>query len=364
MFRLVVSFILLFVIGTFGIAQAQNGRPVTFVPPNYSSEQPSEGPSTAFSTEGRIAVADTVMRMIRVFETPALDAEIATLPFPAGLDFVTTIQAMGEVLTLTDNTGESWSIELPEVAIFSTNPLPQLAGERSSDGRISFSLNSGERLGVFEPEGVAILDWSLIGQVDSTSIVLLNESVGDDLRANIIRFQGGKVEPLYTFSWAPFDYVLDHPVHMDADGKLWVFALKNGIWAHLVTDVMLGERRLQADSPHSEFFEDRGDSESIPLLEYLAEKQRRIFNDAIQMQGPTDYEVVDEAMLTFADIAEFPLQAPSGIRRRDAVARALAYYTIPFFYRQRNYNDLGTGWQRPADLQGRSGTWQRGVRYY
>ena len=345
-------------------AEAQQVDSLLYVPPNYSEEQPERGPSAAFSSEGFIAIADEVDQKIKIYREPSLEEMLAALPYPSSVISVEQIFISSMGLVVKDQSGVSHTLSLPNEVSFPLAELEELEGELQQDGSVILSLN-GESIGSVNPENSAasITDWSYVGAGGGGGVVLINEARGDDLYGRVLRMDEGRLVETAEFSWGIFDFVPKDPVHLSSEGEPWVIALRDGDWSHDLAAVVTAERSaVEADSA-KEFFVDQANSPPVPAIEALVSKQQEVFDDALADRALSDYTVIDHAMLKFADMVDFPLRAPAGVTREDAVARALLYYSMPFFLRQRNIKDLGSEWRSPTNLVGQVGTWRINVPY-
>lgn len=347
-------------------SSGQSASDIGFLPENIEREQPSRGPSAVTSFNGRLVVGDDVNQLIKVFSGPDLSEKTAEIPYPHAVEKIGGYRVSGDNLEILGEDGRIIiAIDLLEVEL-DPGPTVSFAGTLSDDDRtlvLTIDGNDVTPLVASSAEKV-IVDWQYIGQFQNQSVILINETEGSDLSANIYTIGDEGAEFIGRFSWSIFEYLPEKPFHLSKDGVPWIFGLKDGVWSHRLSEVLEIDRSLSTNPDRRKFFEEFSIRHGSEKFEDVTRRQQQIFDDTLSDRSISDYTVIDTAMLRYSNIVEFPLRAPAGITRETAVARALAYYSIPFFYRNRNARNLGAGWRKPTNLVGQVGTWQRGFRYY
>ena len=344
-------------------AQQISDVKIGYVEPNLIREQPAIGPSFVLAANGGILVADEANREVKIFRTPDFGSLVGSIPYPSGIQGISNMSVNGGELILVG--GDALEARLPVEFGLETSRLVDFSGNLSDAGELRLKIDGAATPKIIASEADrSIVDWQYVGSFEGRHIVAVNEIASDDLVAQVISINGDEIFSVGSFSWSMFDFLPNSALLLSEDGVPWVIGLRDGKWSHRLSDIFEADRSLAVDPNRRQFFEDVSNAEVRQDFDEIVEAQRQVFDDSLADRAISDYTVIDHSMLKFAEIADFPLRSPSGISRETAVARALAYYTIPYFYRIRNAKDLGAGWEKPTNLVGKISTWQRGFRYY
>jgi len=366
--KILLNIIILLICTIIFISPTLSNTLVGYIGPDYAHEQPPVGPSVVLRINEGIIISDEINRRIHIFSDLTLKKVIISYTYPEKLRSISEINIGSNELWVNCTSGLSFIIDTSDqIKLFELNK-PILSGKFRNKG-VDLTLENVS-LGLLKPSTTdrSIIDWSYIGKYMNNIIFFANETDNKDLSARIYEFKNNSFNLVTEFSWSLFDYVTKNPLHLSDNGKIYIISLRNKSWSHSLNDIIDASRSLfGSKTKRSLFFED--DKTNVRNeLNSLIKFQTKLFDDSLidaERRLLSDYSVIDKAMLKFADISLFSLRKPSGIKRETAVARALAYYKLPFFYRKRNDRELGhEGRQKPKNLIGKAGTWQSGFRYY
>lgn len=344
--------------------------------PNFvdgtGTEQPSIGPTASLTTLQGIYIADELNRQILYYEDPSLQTLISSVAYPELLHSVDRLDVIDGMLIARDESGIEHDLGIR--ANYTSNELEWRSGYRADriEENLIHLISSLESELTLRPSipNQRIVSWSYVGSQGDMPVFYWVEQEGTSVRALVGRAEDDEIVPSFEVDLSHFTFLLPNPVHMDQSGQLWFVSLQDEVWTRPLLEVSNNDRSLFGLESSGDFFGteetyEGGARDLLIDLERAAEAQRGARNNPFDSgRGLDDYEVIDRAMIAFADDREFELVVRDGLTREGIIARALAYLTIPFFYRIRNTTDLGLGWEMPTSLVGQSSTWQTGFRYY
>lgn len=331
-----------------------------------AGEQPTLGPTASMTVGSRTIIADEATRRVLVYTNPDLSELSDILDYPVGLRSIAELSVDNGQIHATDHASQDFALsDLANVSSELESSL-EYRGERSDDGSVILSFANFESASLVPTsDNRTILEWDVLGQHDGRPVVYWVEIDGSLVTGLVGTPVDGVLEASAEVDLSQFDFLLSSPVHLDNSGQLWVLSLLDGEWSRPIGSVA-SQDRSALDQSGVDFFEGGAApaGQGLAELEERAEYQYTIRDDSSADKALSDYDVIDLAMVSFAEQSNFNLVVKDGLTRDQIVSRALTYHTIPYFYRIRNSGDLGTGWERPTNLVGKTSTWQTGFRYY